>query len=119
MAIKKLSTVSKILVYQLLIITLAVLGFAVVQGWQQAFSSVLGGLTAFIPNAYFGWKIRSAAGKTARKAVNTFYIGEVGKWVLTIALFVVDFKIPNVNIFPLLATYMMAISVFWFALLMR
>ena len=119
MAARKISTVSKILIYQLLIITIAILGFAVVEGWQQAYSSMLGGVTAFIPNLYFGWQVNRAALKSAKKAVNAFYLGGVGKWGLTIVLFVMAFHVPNIEIFPLLATYMSAISVFWFALLMR
>jgi ATP synthase protein I len=98
---------------------MAVIGFALVEEWQRAFSSLLGGATAFIPNLYFGMQVSRAASKPARKAVNAFYLGEVGKWLLTIVMFVLVFNIPNIEIFSLLATYMSAISVFWFALLMR
>jgi ATP synthase protein I len=118
-AARRLSTVSKILIYQFVIITIVVFGFAVVEGWQWAFSSLLGGATAFLPNIYFGWQVSRTASKSARNVVNAFYFGEVGKWLLTIVLFVLVFNIPNIEIFPLLATYMLAISVFWFALLMR
>jgi len=118
-AARKLSTVSKVLICQFLIITMAVSGFAALEGWQTARFSVLGGLAAFIPNLYFGWQVRKVDGRPAKKVVNSFYLGEVGKWLLTIALFVMSFRIPNIEIFPLLATYVLAISVFWFALLMR
>ena len=119
MAARRLTTVSKILIYQFVIITIAVFGFAVVEGWQAAFCSLLGGATAFLPNIFFGWQVSRTASNSARKAVNAFYFGEVGKWLLTILLFVLVFNLPNIEIFPLLATYMSAISVFWFALLMR
>ncbi|MBT9096544.1 ATP synthase subunit I [Methylovulum psychrotolerans] len=118
-AARKLSTVSKVLIYQFLIITTAVFGFAVVLGWQQAGSAAVGGVVAFIPNAFFGWQMRNPAGKSAKILINRFYLGEAGKWALTVILFAAAFQLPNINIFPLLSTYMAAIAVFWFALLMR
>lgn len=119
MTARKMSTVSRILVCQIVVTLLAMAGFAAVQGWRQAYSCALGGLVAFLPNLYFAWQMRRAAGQAARKVANAFYFGEAGKWVLTIALFAMAFRLPNMEIIPLLATYILAISVFWFALLMR
>jgi ATP synthase protein I len=118
-AARKLSTVRKVLVCQILIIAVVVLGFVFMHDLHKTISSMLGGLAAFVPNAFFGWLITSSVGASPRKAVNAFYIGEVGKWMLTIAMFVLAFKYPGIEIFPLFATYILAISVFWFALLMR
>jgi ATP synthase protein I len=112
------STVAKILGYQVLIIVVVSLGFAV-EGWQKALSPALGGLAAFIPNLYFALRIKGSAEQEARKILNSFYAGETGKLLLTAALFVLIFQIPNVKIIPLLAGYAAALSVFWFALLMR
>jgi ATP synthase protein I len=50
---RKLSTVSKILSYQILIILIITAGFAFAGGWQQGLSSALGGMAAFVPNLYF------------------------------------------------------------------
>ena len=119
MAARKLSAVRKVLVCQILIIAIAVLGFSFMDGLNKTVSSMLGGLTAFVPNAFFGWLVSSSTGKSPRKAVNAFYLGEVGKWMLTIVMFVLAFRYSGVEIFPLFATYILAISVFWFALLMR
>ena len=116
---RKLSTVSKILSYQLLIILLVTAGFTLAQGWSQGLSSALGGIAAFIPNMYFALRIVSSSGKPARKIVNSFYAGESGKLLLTAALFVMIFKVPNIQILPLFVGYVAALSVFWFALLMR
>jgi ATP synthase protein I len=116
---RKLSTVSKILAYQLLIILLITAGFAIAGGWRQGLSSVLGGVAAFIPNLYFALRINSTSGLKPRKIVNSFYAGESGKLLLTAALFIIIFKIPNIEILPLLVGYIAALSVFWFALLMR
>jgi ATP synthase protein I len=116
---RKLSTVSKILSYQILIILIITAGFAFAGGWQQCLSSALGGMAAFVPNLYFALRIHRSSGKPARKIVNSFYAGESGKLLLTAALFILIFKIPNIEILPLLAGYITALSVFWFALLMR
>jgi len=115
----KLSTVSKILGYQILIILIITAGFAFAGGWQEGLSSALGGVAAFVPNLYFALRIYKSSGKPARKIVNSFYAGESGKLLLTAALFILIFKVPNIEILPLFTGYITALSVFWFALLMR
>ena len=119
MTARKYSTVVKILGYQLLIILIVTAGFAVREDGQQVLSAILGGAAAFIPNLYFSLWIGRSAGQDARKVVNSFYVGESGKLLLTAALFVMLFQIPNIQILPLLISYIAALSVFWFALLMR
>jgi ATP synthase protein I len=116
---RKDSTVSKILGYQIVIILIITAGFTFARGWQQGLSSALGGMAAFIPNLYFALRLVKSSGQSARKIVNSFYAGESGKLLLTAALFVMIFKVPNIEILPLLAGYISALSVFWFALLMR
>ncbi|MDD5276047.1 MAG: ATP synthase subunit I [Methylovulum sp.] len=116
---RKLSTVSKILSYQILIIIITAMVFAIAGGWQKAFFSALGGGAAFIPNLYFSIRICRSAGRPAQKIVKSFYAGESGKLLLTAALFMMIFQLPNIEMLPLLAGYTIALSVFWFALLMR
>ncbi len=119
MADRGFSTVSKILSYQVLIIIIMALGFAIAQGWQKALSPALGGIAAFIPNLYFALRIYKTAGQDAKKIVRSFYAGESGKLLLTAAMFIMIFQIPTIEILPLLSGYVTALSVFWFALLMR
>lgn len=119
MTSRKDSTVSKILGYQILIILIITAGFTFAKGERQGLFSALGGVAAFIPNLYFALRIYRSTGKPARKIVNSFYAGESGKLLLTVALFIMIFKIPNIEILPLLVGYVAALSVFWFALLMR
>ncbi|MGZ8190633.1 MAG: ATP synthase subunit I [Methylococcaceae bacterium] len=116
---RKLSTVSKILSAQILVIMIIAAGFVVAGGWQKALSPFLGGVAAFIPNLYFALRISRSAGQEARKIVRSFYAGESGKLLLTAALFAGILQIPNIEILPLLVGYIAALSVFWFALLMR
>jgi ATP synthase protein I len=46
-------------------------------------------------------------------------VGESVKLLLTVGLFILIFQIPRVEILPLMAGYIAALSIFWFALLMR
>ncbi|MGZ3831869.1 MAG: ATP synthase subunit I [Mucilaginibacter sp.] len=115
----KRSTVSKIISYQILVIIIMTAGFALEGGKPYALSAALGGAAAFIPNLYFALRVYRSAGQEARKIVRSFYAGESGKLLLTGALFFMIFQFPNIEILPLLAVYMAALSVFWFALLMR
>lgn len=119
MTAEKLSTVSKILSYQLLLLIMVAIIFMWLQGWQEAKSSALGGLTAFIPNLYLALKIQKSTGLAARKIVNAFYTGEAVKLILTATLFILIFQMPHIAILPLLIGYITALSVFWFALLLR
>lgn len=112
------STVAKILGYQLLIIVVVSLGFGAM-GWQQTVSSALGGLAAFLPNLYFALRVSGSAGKEAKEILQSFYAGESVKLLLTAGLFILIFQIPTIEILPLLAGYIAALSVFWFALLMQ
>jgi ATP synthase protein I len=115
----KRSTVIKIISYQILIIIIMTAGFALTGGRTSALSAVLGGAAAFIPNLYFALRVYKSSGQEARKIVNSFYAGESGKLLLTAALFIMIFQLPNIEILTLLAVYTAALSVFWFALLMR
>jgi ATP synthase protein I len=113
------SAVSKIISYQVLMIIIMTAGFALIGGRSYALSAALGGAAAFIPNLYFALRVHKSAGQEARKIVRSFYAGESGKLLLTAALFFMIFQLPNIEILPLLAVYIAALSVFWFALLMR
>jgi ATP synthase protein I len=113
------STVKMILGCQLLITLLIPVGFFVINELQYGLSFALGGLTAFLPNLYFALRIHWSVGLEAKKIVNAFYTGELGKLIITAALFTIIFQIPSIKIMPLLFGYITALSVFWFALLMR
>jgi ATP synthase protein I len=112
------SAVGKILRYQLVLILLVAAGFAV-KDEQLGLSAALGGMAAFLPNLYFAFWTQRSAGKDIRKVVNSFYVGESGKFFLTVLIFIAIFQLPNIHILPLLVGYITALSVFWFALLMR
>ena len=113
------STISKILVLQILIVVLVASGFFLMGSWQQVISSTLGGLTAFLPNLYFALKVSSSSGGDAKKIVRSFYVGESGKLILTALLFYGIFQVPDIELMPVMVGFVATLSVFWFALIMR
>jgi ATP synthase protein I len=115
---RTISTVAKVLSLQILIVFVVSLGFAI-RGWQEAYSSLLGGIAAFVPNLYFALKLGSAASKDAKSMLNSFYRGEFIKILLTAALFALILQVPSIKVLPLFAGYAAALTVFWFALIMR
>jgi ATP synthase protein I len=116
---KKLSTVSKILALQVLVILVVTSGFYIAGGWIKALSPLLGGFAAFVPNVYLAIRMARTAGQPAQKIVRSFYAGESGKLVLTAMLFYMIFQIPAIELLPLLTGYVATLSIFWFALLIR
>lgn len=116
---KHLSTVNKVLKLQLLVIVLVSVFFAVVDNRQAAFQVILGGMAAFIPNLYFALRIQAAQGLSAKKIVRSFYTGESGKLLLTAAMFIVIFQLPDIKLLPLMTGYVSVLSIFWFALILR
>ena len=116
---KKFSTVAKILILQILTVILIASGFFFVGGWNSAVSPLLGGLAAFLPNLYFAFRTSRAAATDAQSIVRSFYAGETGKLILTVALFYLIFQLPDIKILPLLVTYAAVLSTFWFALILR
>lgn len=114
-----LSTVSKVLRLQLLVIILVTTGFALAKGWLFAISPLVGGFAAFLPNLYFAFRIKSSQGQEARNIVRAFYVGESGKLLLTAILFMLIFQLPDVKILPLMTGYVSVLSIFWFALVIR
>jgi ATP synthase protein I len=64
----------------------------VTRGWPLAASVLLGGAAAFIPNGYLGARLLAIRpDATAAALMRSAWIGEIGKLLLTIALFAVIF----------------------------
>jgi ATP synthase protein I len=113
------SLITKILKYQILVALAISLVLTLALGLVSGGFAFLGGLIAFFPNAYLGFSLTKAAKLEAKKFVNSFYVSESIKLVLTALFFLLVFRIPNVKLLPLLTCYIGTLSVFWFALLMR
>lgn len=117
--LQKFSVVDKILAGQALIIMLVIAVFFILGNDISVKSAFYGGLAALIPNWYFARKTSRNKGQEARKVVRTFYAGESGKLFITAAMFALIFQDPKIDVLAVLTTYIAALTVFWFALLIR
>ena len=115
---KKVSTVHKLLLLQALVVAVTTLGVLIFGGEQQAMSTGLGGLVAFLPNLGFAYRMRLSSGMKAKQIVRTFYANSAIKIFLTAALFVIFLQIPEMNFLTLLVGYIAVVSVHWFALIL-
>lgn len=113
------SSIIKIIAYQVLITFVVSVVFALTLSVVYGEFALIGGVIAVIPTVYLGISLVRAAKLEAKKFINSFYASESIKLILTVFLFFLAFKIPDVKLFPLLTCYVSALSVFWFALLMR
>ncbi|XKE45529.1 F0F1 ATP synthase subunit I [Halomonas organivorans] len=84
-------------------------------GYPDALSALLGGLVAFLPNAYFAWRVfRYQGARYSRKIVNSFYRAEAGKFGLTAALFTLVFiTVPPSNPAFFFGAYVVTLFVHW------
>lgn len=112
------STVNKILLVQAMVIVLVTMVFFILGTENMVVSSLLGGVTAFLPNLYFAYRMSLTNGKSAKKIVHSFYSGESRKILMTCVLFAVAFQVPGVQFFPLMVCFIAVLSVFWLALIL-
>ncbi len=113
------SSIIKIIAYQIVITLSVSLVFSLTLGVLYGEFAFLGGLIAVIPNVYLGMRLINSLKLEAKKFINSFYASESIKLFITALLFFLVFKMPNIKLLPLLTCYVSALSVFWFALLMR
>jgi len=88
-------------------------------GYMEARSVLLGGLTGFLPNLYFAFRMSAARGKPAKQIVRAFYSGESIKLFITVGLFILVFQVPELKVVSLFAGYIVVLLVFWYGLLIR
>lgn len=83
---------------------------------QAALSAILAGLVSAVPNAYFALKLFKHQGaRSARKIVNSFYVGEALKIVMSIILFALVFIFFHVVPLVFFTTYIVVQMMVWFA----
>ena len=80
---------------------------------------MIGGLAAYLPNVLFAARVGGPNGNTsARRLLETFYVGEALKLISTALLFVFIFQLPNILFPSLFIGFISVIMVFWLALLL-
>jgi ATP synthase protein I len=78
---------------------------------------MLGGLVCVVPSAYFTrFAFKYSGAKSALKITHSMYLGEAGKFVLTVFLFAVIFllkvkNILNVDIAVLFVSYILIVII--------
>jgi F0F1-type ATP synthase assembly protein I len=82
---------------------------------STAYAVLLGGSIAVLGSLYMF--ARSFSQGDSRQLLWAFYRAEMGKWLLTIFLFILIFKFLNVNFLYVFLGYLTAQSAFWIALL--
>lgn len=107
----------KIVAIQLLITLLIAVISLLFSGARAACSAVIGGAISATATVYFSSKVFSARiGAPAAKIARAFYMGEVGKLLLTIVLLSAALFWLPVSPLPLLLAYMVALMAYWLAL---
>ena len=112
------STAIRILVAQTLVTVIAALGLYLWSGSHGAISALTGGMICVISGAYLALKMfKVNSDKPPAQWVRAFYVGEAVKLVLTALLFLFAIVYLKVDILIVILTYMAALSMYWFALL--
>lgn len=119
MGVNVTAELGRILCMQAAVLLAVFLGGLAGFGWQAAKSAGLGGIIAFIPNAYLALKISRSRRKTPQQILHGFYLGEIVKLVLTAVLFFLVLRLPDIKFISLLVGFVAVLSVFWFALLLN
>lgn len=85
---------------------------------RDAVSALAGGLAGALPNLYLAGRIsRLRAGMPPARILRAIYVGEALKLMSTLALFVIAFKLLDVNVLIMFGAYLATVIVNWFALL--
>lgn len=103
---------TKIFVIQIILLVLLSTALLLVDR-TVAKSSLIGGSIAIGSNWYFArWAFRYAGAKAARQVAHSFYVGETGKFLLTVVLFAASFAVIRpLNTVSIFSTYLLMVLV--------
>ena len=91
-------------------------GLAILTSSRSGISALFGGLVSAVPNALFAMKLFQHQGaRAAKQIVNSFYIGEALKIVVSIILFALVFIFFRIVPLVFFATYIVVQMMVWFA----
>lgn len=106
----------KILIAQLSISLFVALVYGLMQGINVGYSALWGGLTCVIANFFFFRKAFKYAGaQAAQQMMRGFMFGQLGKFLITVLLFVLAFTIAHIQPLPLFIGYVCTQAAFWLA----
>ena len=106
---------AKVFVTQIILLVIVATASLLVDS-TTAYSVLLGGLIAIGPQIYFArWAFRFSGARAARQVAHAFYVGEAGKFVLTVVLFALVFAvIKPLNAVALFLAYLLMAISNWF-----
>lgn len=92
----RVNAVTKILLAQLLLTGLVGVIAWIGLGLVAGYSAVLGGLTCVVPSAFLAARMLAVSRSgNPRKMLNATYLGEAGKLLITLALFVAIYRLVS------------------------
>lgn len=111
-------TAYKIIATQILLtLAIAAVLLAVVSV-KSAYSALVGGLISVVSGFCLAMKLFSFTSPTPpERILRAFYVGEVVKIAITVALFTFVMVVLDTDVLFLLLSYIAALSVYWFALI--
>ena len=103
---------TKIFVIQIILLVLVPAALLLVD-WTVAKSSLIGGAIAVGSNWFFArWAFRYAGARAARQVAHSFYVGETGKFLLTVIMFAASFAVIRpLNAVSIFSTYLFMVLV--------
>ena len=107
----------RIILAQVVVTALTSLLFAIFSGAVDAVAALVGGLINVLANLYFARRLYG--GRRIKSAAETalgFYVGEVVKLFITLALFALAIGVFKLSFLPLFTTFVATLLVFWLAL---
>jgi len=113
---QRLRVIKWMLVVQFLTTLLFALVAWLIKGQVAGYSALLGGFICWLPSCYFAYRaFRYKGARAADKIVRSMYAGEVGKMLLTMALFTMVFvRVRPLDALALFAGFVIIQSVNWF-----
>jgi F0F1-type ATP synthase assembly protein I len=110
------SAMSRVLVYQLLIILTVGLLYWMGRGWHNALSMFAGAMCYWLPTALFIWRLSAYASPHAGvRFLAAFLLGEGLKLLLCGVLFVIFIKYFHIQVMDAVIGLAVAITAFWVA----
>lgn len=104
----------KVLFYQSLIAIFLAFILFLLLGKYSGISALYGGLICVIPGMVFAFLAFRYAGASQNKlVVRSFNKGSKLKFIITIVLFVMVYKLPNLQPLPLLISYIVTLMAQW------
>lgn len=108
----------KVVTVQLVVVVGLALLLAALLGARAGYSALAGSIISVVPSFYLAARMfRLSHGASAERLLRGIYVGEIMKMLLTVALFVIAFKLLDVDLIIVGAVYLVGMVVHWAALL--